>query len=169
MDQKREQQWFREWTPEVQRLLEPYEGIATDVGLRPIEIQERVQYVLCTRMLKEAMRHHPQAWAEGAAVLRSEHSFAKALRRLFGSETPSSVAAMALEAVVQESDEHDDGEDVAIGRAVRERETEMEQLGLPSYVWVVRIVGRNKMMVAVESREKLRDRTVGLIRVVDAR
>jgi len=45
----------------------------------------------------------------------------------------------------------------------------MEQLGLPSYVWVVRIVGRNKMMVAVESREKLRDRTVGLIRVVDAR
>ena len=128
-----------------------------------------MQYVLCTRILKYAMRHHPEAWAEGAALLRGEHSLAKALGRLFGRETPSSVAAMALEAVVQESEEHDEGQDVAIGRALREREAERAQLGAPSYLWVVRIVGRNKMTVAVESRDKLKDGRVGLIRVVDAR
>ena len=169
MERKGEEQWFRRWTPEVQRLVEPYQAIATYIRLRPIEIQEGVQYVLCTRILNDARRHNPEAWAEGAAVLRSEHSLARALRRLFGSETPSSVAAMALGAVFQESDEHDEGEDVAIGRVLRERETEREKLGLPSYVWVVRIVGEAKMAVAVESRDKLRDRTVGLIRVVDAR
>ena len=169
MHRKDEQQWFRRWAPEVQRCLELYEALATDLVLRPIEIQERVQSVLCTHILKHAMRHDPQAWAEGAAILRSEHSLTKALGRLFGSTITSSVAAMALQAVVQESDEHDERQDVAIGRAVREREAETEQLDPPSYVWVVRIVARTKMTVAVESRDKLKDRTVGLIRVVDAR
>jgi len=169
MHQEGEHRWFREWTAEVERLVKPYEAIATYIGLRPSEIQERVQYVLCTRILKHAMRHYPQAWAEAAVVLRSEDSLAKGLRRLLGSEIPSCVAAMALEAVVQESEEYDEGQDVAIGRAVREREAQREQLGLPSYLWVVRIVSEAKMTVAVESRDKLRDRTVGLIRVVDAR
>ena len=148
---------------------EPYGRIADDVGLRATEIQERVQYVLCTRVLRHAMRQHPQAWAEAASVLGTKQSLAKALARLFGKDTPPSVAAMVLETLVQESEEHDESPDVVIGRELRKREAERNQLGFPACVWVVRIVGRNRMTVAVEGRDKLRDTTVGLVRVLDAR
>ena len=88
---------------------------------------------------------------------------------LFGDDTPASVAALALETVVQQSEEHDEHQSVMIGRQARDRESEKQQLGLPRHVWVVRIVGREKMTVAVESRDKLRDTSVGLVRLVDAR
>ena len=161
--------WFRQWTPTLEALLEPYARVAADIALRSSEIQERVEYALRARLIRHARRHHPQSWAEALSLLQSNRPLAEVLLLLFGEQTPPSVGAMALNAVVQQAQEHDEQDDVLVGRQVRDRESEREQLGLPDYVWVVRIVGRNKMTVTVEDRAKLKDRTVGLVRVVDAR
>jgi len=164
-----EEAWFRHWTPEVEALLEPYAHVWLDTGLRPTEIQERVEYALCARILGHARRHHAQAWEEAPTLLRSARRLGEVLGLLFGGDTPASVAAMALEAVVQQSEEHDEQQSVLIGRQARKRDAERQQLGLPRYVWVVRIMARDKMRLAVESRDKLADKSVGLVRVVDAR
>jgi hypothetical protein len=164
-----EKGWFLHWTPEVEALLEPYARVVPGIALRTGEIQERVEYVLCARVIRHAMRHHPQSWGEASSLLQSKRPLAEVLRLLFGEQTPPSVGAMALNAVAQQAQEHDEQDDVKVGRQVRDRESEREQLGLPDYVWVVRLVGRNKMTVTVEDRAKLKDRTVGLVRVVDAR
>ena len=102
-------------------------------------------------------------------MLAVGHDLSDTLGRLFGHETPPSVAAMALALIVHECEEHGENQGVGIGRKVRERKAEREQLGLPLFVWVVRIVGRDGMKASLEHRAKLKDRTVGLVRVVDAR
>ena len=169
MDGDKEDQWFRQWTPAVESLLEPYRDVAASLGLRAAEIQERVQHVLCTRILRHAMRHHPEAWAQAPALLTRDHALSETLGRLFGHETPASVAGMVLRTLLQQSEEHDERQDVLTGRAIRSRAPEDEQLWPPRYVWVVRILGRDETKVSVESRSQLRDNTVGLVRVVDAR
>jgi hypothetical protein len=161
--------WFEEWTPTLESLLEPYGKIVAPLAMRAGEIQERVQYVLCTRILRQAMRHHPEAWAEAPSLLATGHGLSDTLRCLFGHETPPSVAAMALALIAPEREEHGESQGVEIGRQVSGREAERGQLGLPLFVWVVRMVGKGRMTVSVENRTKLKDRAVGLVRVVDAR
>jgi len=165
----KEQEWFQQWTPEVRALLEPYQSIASDVALRPLEIQESLEYLLCCQVLRSAMRHNPEAWRDTAGLLTSGQGLKDTLGCLFGDETPPTVAAMALTIIVRDSDEHDEGQSIELGRRLRQLEAESERLDLPQFVWVVRIVGRYRMTASAESRARFKDKTVGLVRVVDAR
>ncbi len=166
---KSQQQWFNAWTGTLEALLKPYRQIWHDALLRSAEIQLYVEYALCAQIIRHAMRHHKDAWRKAPALLQSGRPLREVLGLLFGKDVPLPVAAMALDVIVQESDKHDEREDVLIGREVRKREAERIAVPPPGYVWVVRIQGARQFSVTVENRAKLKDESVGLVRIVDAR
>jgi hypothetical protein len=158
--------WFNEWTSVVEKLLKPYKYLISSVGYRAIEIQEFIEYALCTHLLKHAMRYYPQAWENYVLILGDSPTLEKALNELFGQEIPLSVARMALNLVADQSEEFDESPAITIGRkAKREHKNKQD---ISQFVWIVRIVG-NTMTVSVENRTAIQDGTVGLIKVVDAR
>ncbi len=166
---KPQQEWFDTWTSTLEAVLEPYREIWVDTGLRPAEIQVYVEYEICAQIIRHAMRHHEDAWREAPKLLQSERPLREVLGLLFGNDIPVPVAAMALDVIVQDSEEHDERQDVLIGREVRKRESERAKVAPPRCLWVVRILGAKRFSVTVESRARLKDRSVGLIRIVDAR
>ena len=165
---RREREWFAGWLATLQRHLSLHAQILDDTLQRAAEIEWCLERGIGIDVVRHAHHNQTEQWASALHLLGTGLPLAEILAELFGTDVPVTVAAAALETIVQD-EPGSDRPDVLIGRELRKRETECKAIGFPRYLWLVTLRGKGKADVTVIERAKLRGPHFGLVKVVDAR
>ena len=163
-----EHTFFAEWAATLHRHADLQAQILDDTLQRPAELEWSLERGVSIDVVRHARLNQGDRWAALSDLLSGDLSISEMLSELFGKEVPVTVAAAAVEAVVQ--DEPESGRpDGLLGRELRKREEERKEIGLPRYLWVVTLRSGGKTHITVMERANLKGPHCGLVKVVDAR
>ncbi len=154
-------QWFEMWAWRVQQTLSEF----ADPYLHPQEkslfLEDQADRIVRADIIGWAQECCLSEWGndnEGACTLLKdeEMSIQEVLRQLFGRDVPLAVCIAALKVVAI---------DEPLGEAIRTREKDCEEVGVPGFVWVASLEGDGAVNVSVRSRAELQIRDLRLVEI----